>query len=236
MRRLLVLIVFCLAAAPVAGQQHVNSFESADCSAETGHADGRLCQEAGTLWVCDTSDVCDSAGEWQLLGQVTLTEEDEFSASMLNPDETHCGLPVWEAINGGADFFITCAKSDSASLEMWFTAPPEWDAGDLVVWFKALNVNASPSGDLQFDWIATCTGDGDVWDGGGTPTSDATTITFDGAQYDMEHSSTVTLSPSSCAAGDLIKVVGEMDNTASTTTQIDDVRVFSGFVRWERTP
>ena len=64
MRLLLLAVALCLVAFPAAGQQHANSFDSADCSAEAGHANGRVCKEGTALWVCDTADVCDTPAEW----------------------------------------------------------------------------------------------------------------------------------------------------------------------------
>jgi hypothetical protein len=62
-----------------------------DCTVYTGAVDGQYCweQDADTLYVCETADVCDTAGEWDAAasGGLPLTvEESDSNPTVSNVD------------------------------------------------------------------------------------------------------------------------------------------------------
>ncbi len=147
-----------------------------------------------------------------------------WNAFDMMPDGQFCKGPVGVTINSGPIVgSIDC--DDSATSVLYGDVLLElYEGGTLIFTVEAINVNATPSGALDFDFSAQCRGDSDVVNATWGSAVQAT-MTF-ATQYDVMHGDTVgAVTPDgTCAAGDTLYWRAVMDDTA-TTTEVADVSI-----------
>ncbi len=133
--------------------------------------------------------------------------------------------------------YITCTDSDAAGFHRSLIMPDNWDGGTLTFKVALTNVNAAPADNYEIDFSAECEANSEVI---GTTISatgeQPATFDFDNtgtcttacAQFDLAMVTTAAVTPNgTCAAGNLLRVQGQIDATATTTTQVADVKIIS---------
>lgn len=147
-----------------------------------------------------------------------------WNAFDLLSDGTFCKSPIGVTINSGPIVgSIDCDDSDSSVL-YGDVLLEIYEGGTIVFTVEAVNVNASPSGNMDFDFDAQCRGDSDVVNSTWGSSANAV-ITF-GTQYDVMHGDTAAVTPDgTCAAGDTLYWRAVLDATDTTTTQMADVLI-----------
>jgi len=140
-------------------------------------------------------------------------------------------------ISGGLiEPYITCTDSNSDGFHRSYKMPKSWDGGTLTFEVGLTNVNASPANDFEIDFSASCVPLG---------TAIATTISTTGEQpvnVDFDAGGTcggsacvqnalvkkisAAVTPNgTCAGGNLLRIQGQIDATATTTTQVANVKI-----------
>jgi len=129
------------------------------------------------------------------------------------------------AANKPTDFYVTCTDADADQVNFSWPSPDSWTAGTVTVEIHAVNINASPSGNLVMHCSGDSVGNDDVIPNQTTTGQQAATITF-ATQYDLMHATTsaITLNGTP-AAGDVVFMHCDIDATLTTTTQMTDVRI-----------
>jgi len=167
----------------------------------------------------------DSNGEVTLSNNLIEYRTYWFGAGELSTDETNCTVPAEHQINGGPKLWtIQCGNNSSSIIYGNAGMPDSYNGGTVKFRLKAVNENAGASGNLSISFSAMCRTDGDsinaVW---GTPVSMTTTFT---AQYVMEYSNAITVTPQgSCAGGEHLFWKATLNASPSTTTQMANVYI-----------
>lgn len=148
-----------------------------------------------------------------------------------------CALSTSAAlITGGlTEPYITCTDSNSDGFHRSFGMPDSWDGGSVTFTVRLTNVNATPANDYEIDWSATCVQISDVIGTSISTTGEQpTTIDFDNtgscgtacAQFDLVKVTSAAVTPNGvCQGGNLIRIQGQIDATATTTAQVADVKI-----------
>lgn len=161
----------------------------------------------------------DSSGNVTLANNLIEYKSYWFGAGALSSDGTNCLNPEERQVSGGPkSWTIKCSDKDASIIYGNVGMPDGYNGGPVTFELQAFNENAAPTGNLSIAFSAMCRTDSETinatW---GTPVS--STITFS-AQYNIEHSNTVTVTPNgSCTEGEHIFWRGVM-SAASTTTQV----------------
>ena len=142
-----------------------------DCTTYTGAVDGQYCweQDADTLYVCESEDVCDTAGEWDSIasgggdvdsvfgrtGTVTAATSD-YDANQIDntPAGTVEATDVQEAINE----LDTDKLSTSAASTTYFPISGGVFGGDITLHAQSLTIVDSGDGNPAADSATTITG------------------------------------------------------------------------------
>ncbi|GEM_PF-2258669 len=142
-----------------------------DCTTYTGAVDGQYCweQDTDTLYVCETEDVCDTAGEWDAIasgggavdsvfgrtGTVTAATSD-YDANQINntPAGTLEATDVQAAINElDADKLSTSVASST-----YFPIAGGLFSGDVTLHPQSLTIDDSGDGNPATNTDTTITG------------------------------------------------------------------------------
>lgn len=132
--------------------------------------------------------------------------------------------------------YITCGDDNAHGFHRSLRMPDSWDGGTITVTLSLINVNAAPAGDYEIDFSAVAVPLG---------TALATTISTTGEQpVNIDFDAAGTCGGSACvqfayvkktsaaitvngtpAGGNLLRIQGQVDATATTTTQVADVKI-----------
>jgi hypothetical protein len=155
-----------------------------------------------------------------------------FNPRLISADATNCTAPAEVTINSGPKVWTINCADNAASVFYGSTSMPDgWNGGTITFELVTVNVNATPSGTLDFDFSAQCRGDSEVisntWG-----TAQNAVITYN-AQNEMEEATTAAITPAgTCSAGDMLHWRAVMDDT-STNTQVANTYVLA--VKMEHT-
>jgi len=123
------------------------------------------------------------------------------------------------------DQYVTCTDIDTDQINFSWPSPDSWNAGTVTVEIQAVNINASPSGNLVMHCSGDSVGNDDIIPNQTTTGQQAATITF-ATQYDLMHATTTAITLNGTpVAGDTIFMHCDIDATLTTTTQMTDVRI-----------
>jgi hypothetical protein len=150
-----------------------------------------------------------------------------FNPRLLSTDATQCANPAEVTINSGPKVWsITCTDNAGSIIYGSLTTPDGYDPTfDLVIKLIAVNTNATPSGVLDFDFVARCSGDSDIIDNNWGSAKSVSISFASEPQNEAQIGTQTELAPSgSCAAGDILFWKATMDDTA-TTTEVADTRI-----------
>ncbi len=154
-----------------------------------------------------------------------------FPAGMLVVDGTQCTKSTGITLNSEVfSASISCTDNNAASIYFEFPAPEAWDEAELSLTGIFFQEDSSPDGILEFDWTAYCAGHSDPF-GHNTFTSEVAngtmSLTASGlALNDLGYASTTGNIPiGSCSEGDMVRVRGQVDATATTAATPIDVQL-----------
>jgi len=139
-------------------------------------------------------------------------------------DGTRCKPPVEATINSGAAIGTMDCDNHASSQFEGNRRLDDYGGGTIVFTLRAVNVNATPSGVMDWDFRASCRGDGDAMNDTWSANA-AAAITF-ATQFAEEHVSTAAVTPDgSCAVGDTLYWQAILDEPSTTTTQMSEVEI-----------
>lgn len=196
-----------------AGHTHANAAGGGDVALGTGSAGTTEAKGNSSTKLATTAFVDGEVRGWG-----------DWKPFDLFPDGTKCKSPVGVTVNSGPIMgSINC--DDHASSIIYGDALLEvYDGGTLVFTIQAININATPSGVMDFDFSAECRGNDDLVDATWGAVQ-AAAITF-ATQNDLMHGNTAALTPNgTCVAGDTLYWRAVMDDVATTTTQMADIHI-----------
>jgi hypothetical protein len=154
-----------------------------------------------------------------------------FPAGMLVVDNAQCIKATGVTLN--AEVFsasITCTDNNAASIYFEFPAPEAWDEAELSLTGVFFQEDSSPDGVLEIDWTAYCAGHSDPF-GHNTFTAETSngtmSLTASGlALNDLGYAATTGNIPiGSCTEGDMVRVRGQVDATATTAATPADIHL-----------
>lgn len=154
-----------------------------------------------------------------------------FPAGMMVVDGAQCTKTSGVTLN--AEVFsgvVTCTDNNAASIYFDFPAPEAWDEAELTLTGVFFQDDSSPDGILEIDWTAYCAGHSDPF-GHNTFTSETAngtmSLTASGlALNDIGYASTTGNIPiGSCSEGDMVRVRGQVDATATTAATPADINL-----------
>jgi hypothetical protein len=138
--------------------------------------------------------------------------------------------------------YITCGDNDAHGFHRSFGMPDRWDGGTLTFTVRLTNVNAAPADNYEIDFSAECEANSEVIGTSISATGEQpATIDFDNtgscstacAQFDLVKVTTSAVTPNgTCAGGNLLRIQGNIDATATTTTQVADVKIIDVTMEW----
>lgn len=206
-----------------------------ECFAGTGTCNYDIAISSGdnfTLTLDGTPQLTiSSAGVVTLGAALEERKVMSFPAGMLVVDGTQCTKATGVTLN--AEVFsavITCADNNASSIYFEFPAPEAWDEAELSLTGIFFQEDSSPDGTYEIDWTAYCAGHSDPFGHGTftTETSNGTmSLTASGlALNDIGYASTTGNIPiGSCAEGDMVRIRGQVDATATTTATPLDINL-----------
>lgn len=172
-----------------------------------------------------------SAGAVTLGAALEERKSMAFPAGMMVVDGTQCTKTTGVTLN--AEVFsavITCTDNNAASIYFEFPAPEAWDEAELTLTGIFFQDDSSPDGILEIDWTAYCAGHSDPF-GHNTYTGETAngtmSLTASGlALNDLGYASTTGNIPiGSCSEGDMVRIRGQVDATATTAATPADINL-----------
>jgi hypothetical protein len=142
-----------------------------DCTAYTGAVDGQYCweQDTDTLYVCETEDECDTAGEWDAIasgggavdsvfgrtGTVTAATSD-YDANQI--DNTPAGTVEATDVQAAINELDTDKLSTTSASSTYFPIAGGLFSGDVTLHAQSLTIADSGDGNPATDSATTITG------------------------------------------------------------------------------
>lgn len=206
-----------------------------ECYAGSGTCDYTVSVPSGNdfLLVLDGTPqlTISSAGAVTLGAALEERKVMSFPAGMLVVDNTQCQKGTGVTLN--AEVFsasITCTDNNAASIYFEFPAPEAWDEAELSLTGVFFQDDSSPDGVIEIDWTAYCAGHSDPF-GHNTYTGETSngtmSLTASGlALNDLGYAATTGNIPiGSCSEGDMVRVRGQVDATATTAATPADIHL-----------
>lgn len=154
-----------------------------------------------------------------------------LTADMLSVDGTHCIKETAVSLGSEiADTTITCAADDAATIKRDFPADERWDEATLTITAYFFQDDASPDGNYKIDWSGYCSGHNDPYftnSFASETANGAMTFAASGvAENDLIIATTTGQVPiGSCSPGDMVRIRGQIDATATTATTPEDIHL-----------
>lgn len=142
-------------------------------------------------------------------------------------------------ITGGlTEPYITCGDNDSHGFHRSLVLPLNWAADTITVTQYLTNVNATPSATVyEIDYSAECEANSEVIGSSISSTGEQpATVNFANsgtcgtacAQFDLTIVTTAAITPNgTCAGGNLFRIQGNVDATATTSAQVADIKLIA---------
>lgn len=145
-------------------------------------------------------------------------------AGGFHTDGTQCTKAEAADPTGVKRFTVTCTDNDAGEMGFEVALPDGYKSGTtLLISLDTWNANATPSGNVGVQLQCQCRGPNDTLDTTFSTETEAT-ATFD-TQNDLERITWAAHTPNgSCAGGDQLRCFMDINATATTTTQMSDVR------------